>query len=125
MLFELKADILLAAGRNREAFENIQQLAALAPNSATTAYAFAHFYFLKQARGIKAFTFAAQTLNLDAQHLDANVLIGRIFLMQGNVDEALYHARLAVTLNPSASGPMGLLADIKSRQNVFWRLGGN
>ncbi|MFO1370798.1 MAG: CDC27 family protein [Marinagarivorans sp.] len=123
--FELKADILLAAGRNKEAFENIQQLAALAPNSATTAYAFAHFYFKTGERN-KAFTFAAQTLNLDAQHLDANVLIGRIFLMQGNVDEALYHARLAVTLNPSASGPMGLLADIKSRQNVFlapwWKL---
>ncbi len=123
--FELKADILLAQGRHKEALDNLAQMAAITPSTAATAFAFAHFYF-KTGDHSQAFNYVTQALNLNAQHLDANVLMGRLYLLRGEVDEALYHARLAVSLSPTATGPLNLLADIKSRQNFFlapwWKL---
>ncbi len=123
--FELKADILLAAGRHSEALTNLKLMASLAPSTAATAYAFAYFYY-KTGERQQAFIHAAEALKLDAQHLDANVLMGRLYLLKGDMNEALYHARLGVTLNPTAQAPLGLLADIKSRQNLFlapwWKL---
>lgn len=116
--FELKADILLVAKRNVQALECIKQMAALRPSGAATAQAFAEYYF-KTGDKTQAFSFAAQALAADAQHLDANILMGRLHLLKGDVDEALYHARLAVMLSPAAPAALGLLADIKSRQNFF------
>lgn len=117
-VFELKSDILLANKNFKEAFFYLQKISALNPDSVKTAFAFANYYF-QTGDNNKAMEFTVSALGMDAQHLSTNVLMGRLQLIQGNITEADYHARLAIMLNPSSKEALALFADVKVRSNIF------
>lgn len=117
-VFELKSDILLANKKFKEAFFYIQKMAELNPDSIKTAFSFANYYF-QIGDNNKAMEFTISALGMDAQHLGTNVLMGRLQLIQGNITEAEYHARLAIMLNPSSREALALFADVKARNNIF------
>ncbi|GGY83351.1 hypothetical protein GCM10011613_30300 [Cellvibrio zantedeschiae] len=117
-VFELKSDILLANKHFKEAFEYIQKISELNPDSVKTAFAFANYYF-QTGDNVKAMGFTRAALGLDAQHQHANVLMGRLQLIDGNIAEAEYHARLTIMLNPSSREALSLFADVKARKSIF------
>ena len=123
-VFELKSDILLANKRPSEALVYIKKIAELAPDSVKTAYAFANYYY-QTGDNAKALEFVTSALGIDAQHQSANILMGRLQLLLGNIGEAEYHARLTIMLNPSSAEALMLFADVKMRKNIFlglwWR----
>lgn len=122
--FELKSDILIANKNFKEGFVYLQKMAELAPDSIHTAYSFAHYYF-QTGDNAKAMEFTLAALAIDAQHEGANILMGRLQLIAGDIAEAEYHARLAIMLNPSSKHALQLFSDVKARQNIFigfwWR----
>lgn len=117
-IFELKSDILLANKKFKEAFFYIKKMAELNPDSIKTAYSFANYYF-QIGDNAKAMEFTLVALAMDAQHQGTNVLMGRLQLIQGNIAEAEYHARLTIMLNPSSREALSLFADVKARKNIF------
>jgi predicted Zn-dependent protease len=117
-VFELKSDILLANKKFKEGFFYLQKMAALNPDSIKTVYSFAMYYF-HIGDNAKAMEFTLAALAMDAQHQETNVLMGRLQLIQGNIAEAEYHARLSIMLNPSSREALALFADVKARKNIF------
>ena len=117
-VFELKSDILLANKNFKDAFVYIQKMSELEPDSVKTAFSFANYYF-QTGDNTKAMEFTLAALAMDAQHQSANVLMGRLQLLQGNIAEAEYHARLTIMLNPGSREALSLFADVKTRQNIF------
>jgi predicted Zn-dependent protease len=117
-VFELKSDILIATKQFKEGFVYLQKMAELAPDSIDTAYSFANYYF-QTGDNAKALEFTLAALAIDAQHEGANILMGRLQLVDGNISEAEYHARLAIMLNPSSKQALQLFSDVKARQNMF------
>jgi len=117
-VFELKSDILLANKNFKEAFFYLQKMSGLNPDSVKTAFSFANYYF-QIGDNSKAMEFTTSALGMDAQHLGTNVLMGRLQLIQGNIAEAEYHARLAIMLNPGSREALALFADVKARNNIF------
>lgn len=117
-IFELKSDILLANKREKEAFSYIQKIAELEPDSVRTAYAFANYYY-QTGNNASAFEFTTAALGLDAQHQGANILMGRLHLIKGDIAEAEYHAKLTIMLNPDAKEALSLFADVKARKSIF------
>lgn len=117
-VFELKSDILLANKNYKDALFYLQKVSTLNPDSVKTAFAFANYYF-QIGDNQKAMDFTKSALAMDAQHLSTNVLMGRLQLIQGNITEAEYHARLAIMLNPSSREALALFADVKARKNIF------
>ncbi|MEY4588545.1 MAG: hypothetical protein RL497_621 [Pseudomonadota bacterium] len=117
-IHELKANILMANKRTPEAFKCINSMAALEPNSANTACTFAEYYHAT-GDNKKAMAYTLDALKINAQHQDANILMGRLLLLKGEMPEALYHARLCIMMDPNSATALGLLADVKSRQNIF------
>lgn len=117
-VFELKSDILLANKKAKEAFVYIQKMSELEPDSVKTTFAFANYYY-QTGNTAQALEFTTAALGMDAQHQGANVLMGRLQLLKGNIAEAEYHARLTIMLNPSAKEALSLFADVKARKNIF------
>jgi len=64
-------------------------------------------------------------LALHAQSEDANILMGKIKLARGEVVDAEYHAKFAISQNPSSQRALRLFSDIKLHSNIFlgfwWR----
>src|SRR5690606_37414404 len=102
----------------------IRMAAQLEPNNLEVAIAFGELYF-SMGEYPKAERYGREVLAEDAQHEDANVLIGNIYLAQGNIADAEYHAKFAITVNPDSERALRLFCNIKLRKNFFlgiwWR----
>lgn len=117
-VFELKSDILIANKKYKEGFSYIQQMAEQEPDSIDTLYSFANYYYVI-GDNVNAMEFARAGLAVNAEHPGVNVLMGRLHLINGNIAEAEYHARLTIMLNPNSREALQLFSDVKARKNIF------
>jgi len=82
-------------------------------------------YHLQRRDLVRAEEMARAVLAESAEHQDGLVLMGRVMLRRGNVEEAQEHAHAALRHNSNDPGALRLLCEIKSRTSrtlgLWWR----
>lgn len=121
----LLADIYILYGERSKALALLQKASALHPDDEQVLVALAAYY--QRARQFnEAETWARAALNVNAENASANIIMGRIRLAENAVAEAEYHAKFVIMHEPESRAALGLLADVKARNNAFiglwWRI---
>jgi len=121
----LKADLYNLIGQAGQCLTQLQAALSIRPDDVSVLTDLGEFYFSSGTLD-KAEHFCREALAQNAQHERANVLMGKVQLKLGNTNDAIYHARFAISQNPNSEAALRLFSDIKMRENWFlglwWRL---
>ena len=121
----VKSSIYTLLEKNNDAFNCIEQAAQIAPDSCDVITSFGDYY-LETGDTKKAFSYASQALKVNAQDVDANLLMANVQLSLGNIDEAEYHTKFVILQKPDNRVALQLFANIKMRKNtlfgLWWKL---
>jgi tetratricopeptide (TPR) repeat protein len=113
------------AGNHEKRLALLEEALALDPEDETVLCALGDYHLEARELG-KAEQFARAVLEGAPEHVDGLVLMGRIHLLRGAVEDARQHAIWALRSDASDSGALHLLASIKARKSpllgVWWRM---
>ena len=117
----VKSTVYILLEQNDDALDCINQASKIEPLSCHVATSFGDYY-LGNGDSEKAFTYACQALNIDAQDTSANLLMANAQLALGNIEEAEHHTKFVILQNPDNSSALQLFANIKMRRNLLFGL---
>ena len=101
---------LFESGDGNAAAAHLEKAAALMPESADAHFSLAAVY-ARIDRVPQAIQELQTTLNLNAKHYRANLLMGRILFLQGNSRDALPYLKVAVSVQPASKEAHLFLAE--------------
>ncbi|XOV77531.1 MAG: tetratricopeptide repeat protein [Aestuariibacter sp.] len=122
---ELLSEIQLGKGQTSEAKETLERALELASDDPHILSQFGDYWYelnnLKEAEN-----YYNEALNIEPQHMNSLIGKGQLLLRQGDISESKEHAVWALQQDPNNNSALGLLTNIKARQNPlmggWWRL---
>lgn len=122
---ETLSAVQLDKGLTKEAKETLERALAVAPDDPDILGQFGDYWY-ELNDVLKAESYYNEALNIEPQHMSSLVGKGQVLLRRGEVNESKEHAVWALQQDPNNHSALGLLTNIKARQNfimgAWWRL---
>lgn len=122
---ELLSSVYLSKSQFTEAKVILDRALKLAPDDPDILGQYGDYWY-EMNEQYNAEKYYNEALSMEPQHLYSLIGKGQVLLRKGSIDEAKEHYVWALQQDPNNSSALGLLTNIKARQNpilgIWWRL---